>query len=210
MLADLLATDGVSEHCELRSRLGFMALHGGLEATTFEIAEECARRTNGSLYAVVQPDRLTWHVPSHRFDPAESDALARFCGHVDTAISIHGYGGVRDHPNRWLTIAVGGSGRDAAALVGGTLREHLSDYEVIDDIEEIPRQYRGLHERNPVNLVRSAGVQIELPPRVRGTSPIWAEHDFETDPMVPHTRSLIEALVEVAEALDLPGTGSFS
>ena len=209
MLADLLATDGVREHCELRSTFGFMALHGGLEATTFEIARECARQTDASLYAVVQPDHLTWHVPSHRFDPAESDALAQFCRHVDVAISIHGYGGIRDHPNRWLTIAVGGGGREAARTVGRVLREHLADYEVIDDMEEIPRQYRGLHERNPVNLVRSEGVQIELPPRVRGTSPIWAEHDFEADPMVPHTRSLVEALVEVAGLLDLPDPDRF-
>ena len=205
MLADLLATEGVREHCELRSTLGFLALHGGLEATTFEIARECARQADASLYAVVQPENLTWHVPSHRFDPADSPALTKFCQHVHVAISVHGYGGIRDHPNRWLTIAVGGGGREAAATVGKTLREHLADYEIIDDIEAIPRQYRGLHERNPVNLVRSAGVQIELPPRVRGTSPIWAEHDFDADPMVPHTRYLIEALVQVAGALDLPG-----
>lgn len=208
MLADLLASDGVAEHCELRSRVGFMALHGGLEATTFEIASESARRVDASLYAVVQPDGLTWHVPSHRFDPAESPALARFCSHVDVAVSIHGYGGVRDHPNRWLTIAVGGSGRGAAHVVASYLREHLAGYEVLDDIDGIPRQYRGLHPRNPVNLVGRAGVQVELPPRVRGTSPLWAEHDFEAEPLVPHTKSLISALVDAAREFELPRDGA--
>lgn len=210
MLADLLATEGVTEHCELRSRLGFMALHGGLEASTFEIASESARSVDASLYAVVQPDGLTWHVPSHRFDPAQSPALARFCSHVDTVVSIHGYGGVRDHPNRWLTIAVGGSGRDAAQVIARALRHHLDGYDVLDDIEEIPRQYRGLHPRNPVNLVGGAGVQVELPPRVRGTSPVWAEHDFEAEPFVPHTRSLIAALVQAAGELRLPQQGAKS
>ncbi|MGI9577776.1 MAG: poly-gamma-glutamate hydrolase family protein [Microthrixaceae bacterium] len=210
MLADLLATEGVREHCELNSSIGFMALHGGLEATTFEIAAESARRSGASLYGVVQPEQLTWHVPSHRFDPSESQALSAFCAHVDTAISIHGYGGIRDHPNRWLTISLGGGGRSRAAIVGGCLREHLADYEIVDEIDDIPRQYRGLHARNPVNLVKSAGVQIELPPRVRGTSPVWADHDFDTDPLVPHTYALIEALVQAVALLDQtrPGTAT--
>ena len=207
MLADLLATDGVTEHCELRSPIGFMALHGGMEAMTFEIASLCADRAGASLYGVVQPDGLTWHVPSHRFSPEESPALARFCNHVDTVVSVHGYGGIRDHPNRWLTISVGGSGRSEAAVVGAHLRERLPEYEVVDDIDSIPRQYRGLHERNPVNLTAGGGVQIELPPRVRGTSPIWQDHDFATEPLVPHTRSLVDALVSAAAKLDGTRTG---
>ena len=178
-----------------------MALHGGIEETTFEIAQDAAERAGASLYAVVQPDNLTWHVPSHRYDPAESEKLTAFLDHVEVAVSVHGYGGVPDHESRWLTIAIGGGGRAHAAVVGAALRSHLADYEVIDDIEAVPRQYRGLHPANPVNLVRTAGVQVELPPRVRGQSPVWADHDFNAAPFTPHTAALIDALAAVAEPL---------
>jgi len=201
VFADLLATDGVEEVCELRSTVGFMALHGGLEATTFEIARAASERSNASLYAVVQPDRLSWHVPSHHFDPAASPLLREFCDHVEVAVSIHGYGGVRDSEHRWSTIVLGGAGRAQAAIVARELRTHLDDYVVVDDIDSVPRQYRGLHPRNPVNLVRSAGVQLELPPRVRGTSPIWADHDFDAEPFTPHTSALLDALTAAAVGL---------
>jgi phage replication-related protein YjqB (UPF0714/DUF867 family) len=194
-LADLLATPGVVEHCELRSPVGFLALHGGLEAATFEIAAAAASRAGASLYAVVQPADLTWHVPSHRYALAESRALAAFCAHVEVGISLHGFGGVRDHERRWTTIVVGGSGRDHATIVADELRRALPDYDVLDDMDVIPREYRGVHPDNPVNRVRGAGVQIELPPRVRGSSPVWADHDFGAEPFVPHTVALLDALV---------------
>ena len=38
---------------------------------------------------------------------------------------------------------------------------------------------------NPVNLCRGGGVQIELPPRVRGASPMW--WDWEGPGLTPHT-----------------------
>jgi phage replication-related protein YjqB (UPF0714/DUF867 family) len=201
VLDELLATDGVTEHCDLRSSIGFMALHGGLEANTWEIAREAAERSSASLYGVVQPEHLTWHVPSTRYALGESDRLRSFCEHVEVVISLHGYGGVRDHPDRWLTICVGGGGRAEAHQVGAALRAHLEDYVVLDDLDDVPPQYRGVHPDNPVNRVRRAGVQIELPPRVRGTSPIWADHPFDTEPWVPHTRALLDALVVAAGQL---------
>jgi len=204
VLADLLATDGVVEHCELRSTVGFMALHGGIEEATFEIAAEAAGRVGASLYAVVQPERLTWHVPSWRYALGESAALAGFCSHVDVAISLHGYGGVRDHPQRWVTICVGGRGRREAGVVGEALRARLDGYVVLDDIDDIPAGYRGVHPDNPVNRVRVAGVQVELPPRVRGQGPVWEGHDVASDGWVPHTAALIEALVEAAGRLGDP------
>ena len=43
LFADLLATPGVEEVCELRSRFGFMAYHGGaLEEMTDVIASAAA------------------------------------------------------------------------------------------------------------------------------------------------------------------------
>lgn len=201
MLDELLTTPGVTEHSRLRSSVGFMALHGGLEDGTFEIADAAAAESGASFYGVLQPPDLSWHVPSHRYATEQSPALAEFCDRVEVAISVHGYGGVRDSPHRWLTILLGGGGRAQAAVVAAELRTRLLDYVVLDDLEEMPRQYRGVHPDNPVNRVRAGGVQIELPPRVRGTSPIWADHDFERSPMVPHTRALVDGLVAAAEEL---------
>lgn len=193
--AALLAAEGVVERCELRSPVGFLALHGGLEKGTAELAAEAARRCGGSLYAVVQPDELRHHVPSHRCSPDESERFAAFCAHVDVAVSLHGYGGVRDSDQRWTTIAVGGLDRRLAAELAARLRTGLADYLVLDDLEAIPAAYRGVHPTNPVNGFRRGGVQLELPPRVRGHSPMWAGHDFELAPFVPHGEALLAVLV---------------
>jgi len=165
MLEDLLAHDGVEERCELRSRFGFMAFHGGnLERGTDQIALEAARRADASIYAVVQPPDLRWHVPSLEFRPERSARLARFVAHVDVAVAVHGYG----RHARWTTLLVGGRHRPLAATVAAALQQRLGDgFVVVDDLEDIPRELRGLHRRNPVNLPRLGGVQLELPPRVR-------------------------------------------
>ena len=49
----------------------------------------------------------------------------------------------------------------------------------------IPRELRGLHPDNPVNVPPDGGVQLELPPRVRGLGPRWA--DWAGDGFVPPT-----------------------
>ncbi len=72
--AELLATPGVDEVCELRSRFGFMAFHGGaLEEMTDVIARAAAERTGASYYGVHQPKGMEHHIPSTRFDPAVSE-----------------------------------------------------------------------------------------------------------------------------------------
>ncbi len=53
-----------------------------------------------------------------------------------------------------------------------------------------------MHDRNPVNVPPAQGVQIELPPRVRGSSPMW--WDWEGPGLVPHTERLIEGLATAA------------
>ncbi|MCB0956399.1 MAG: hypothetical protein KDB12_09615, partial [Ilumatobacter sp.] len=78
------------------------------------------------------------------------------------------------------------------------LRPALPDYTIETDMEAIPTELRGLHAANPVNLPRHRGVQIELPPRVRGTSPIWK--DWAGPGLVPHTQALIDALAAAALA----------
>ena len=54
--AELLAHPDVVEEQVLASPVGFLALHGGLEPGTAEIAREAARRAGASCYAIVQPD----------------------------------------------------------------------------------------------------------------------------------------------------------
>src|SRR5437763_6991524 len=90
--ADLLARDDVTEILALRSAFGFMAFHGGLEGGTKEVALRAAEQAGASVYAVIQPAQLRWHVPSHRVTPDLSPALAAFLAHVDVAIAVHGYG----------------------------------------------------------------------------------------------------------------------
>ena len=190
---ELLATEGVREECRLRSRLGFMAYHGGsLEAVTDVVAEQAAERSGASYYGVVQPPDFNWHIPSHLVSPAESATLAEFLGHVDLVVTIHGYG----RHGFWTTLLLGGQHRTFADHIAGHLRTHLPDYHVETDLEEMPKELRGLHAANPVNLPRRQGVQIELPPRVRGSSPIWK--DWAGPGLVPHTESLIDGLVAAA------------
>src|SRR5436190_7173081 len=128
-----------------------MAFHGGnLEEGTDVIAAAVAGQTGASLYAVRQPVGLRWHLPSVEVAPADSPALAAFIDHVDVTIAIHGYG--RD--GMWTSLLVGGRHRSLATHVGTCLREAMPGYEVVDDLEQIPSDLRGVHRSNPVNLPR--------------------------------------------------------
>lgn len=190
MLADLLAHPGVEEVCELRGSFGFMAIHGGsLERGTDLIARAAAERSGASCYAVRQPSDLTWHVPSTAFDPAASPQLACFLAHVTTVVSVHGYGRV----GMWTTLLVGGGNRALAGRVAAALRTTLGDgFTAVDDLDAIPSPLRGVHPRNPVNLPRSGGAQLELPPRVRrGTDAPTFRPEYE--------EAVVEALASVVE-----------
>ena len=189
MLTELLALPGVVERCELRSRLGFLALHGGLEQGTAEIATDAAARCGASIYAVVQPADLRWHIPSALYDPDHSDDLARFLTHVDVVVSVHGFGGLRGSDERWVTALLGGGNRAFAAHLASALRTALPDYRWLDDLERIPSTLRGVHPANPVNRPRDRGVQIELPPRVR--------RDVDAEMLVACLASAVEQWQEV-------------
>lgn len=192
-LAAVLAAPGVSEIVELRSRFGLMAIHGGaLEAGTEEIATLAAEQAGASLYAVSYPDEVDLHLASTRYDPAESDGLRGFLDHVDVVISIHGYG--RD--GHWLRLLLGGVNRALAEHVAGALRARLPDYELVTDLDAIPVGLRGMNPANPVNRPAGGGVQLELPPRVRGTSPLSPPPG--DDGLSPPTRALIDGLAEAA------------
>jgi phage replication-related protein YjqB (UPF0714/DUF867 family) len=192
-LRDLLAHPGVEEVLEVRGRFGFMAFHGGsLEERTDLVARAAAERAGASYYGVHQPAGLRQHVPSHRFTADQSQSLAEFLDHVDVVITVHGYG----RRGLFTTMLLGGGNRNLAAHVAPHLRRALPAYLVEDDIEQIPKELRGLHLKNPVNAPRNGGVQLELPPRVRGMSPLW--WDWEGPHPTPHTAALIGGLVNAA------------
>jgi phage replication-related protein YjqB (UPF0714/DUF867 family) len=189
LFADLLAEPGVEEVLELRSRVGFLAFHGGsLERVTDVIARDAAQRAGASLYAVVQPPGLRWHIPSVEVTPDASPDLQRFLSHVDVAIAVHGYG----REGFWTTLLLGGTHRRLAEHLAAHLTPSLPDYTVVADLEAIPRELRGLHPSNPVNLPRGGGVQVELPPRVRGTTPHWQGWEGPGHP--PPTEALVAGL----------------
>ena len=145
MLDELLATVGVQERLFAGSRVG--------------------------VCAVVQPDDLRWHVPSHRYDPALSLCLRAFLASIDIVISVHGFGGVRGADDRWTTALLGGTNRELAADLAYALIQALPQYRWIADLDSMPPHLRGLHPANPVNRVALGGVQLELPPRVRRPGP---------------------------------------
>ena len=211
MLAELLATEGVEEICELRSRVGLMAFHGGsLEVVTDIVATEAAELAGASVYAIRQPWGFRWHIPSNAMDPAQSSSLQRFLDHVDCAIAVHGWGtdgwtqdprpSVSYEPSvfrfgsdgRDRPLLVGGRNRSLAAHVAESLRAALPAYDVVDDLDQIPPTVRGLDPRNLVNRVRDGGVQLELTPRVRGLPPFWPKE--QRGRACPDTQALIEGL----------------
>jgi phage replication-related protein YjqB (UPF0714/DUF867 family) len=192
-LSELLAYDNVSEECELRSSFGFMAFHGGeLEEMTDIIASRAAERAGASYYGIQLPDNLEWHIPSHKVTADQSPQLASFLSHVNIVVTVHGFG----RAGFFTSLLLGGRNRKLASHLGASLRDHLPAYTIIDDIEGIPDNLRGLHQNNPVNVVEHSGVQLELPPRVRGSSPLW--WDWEGPGLTPHTERLIDALVHCA------------
>lgn len=196
-LSQLLALPDIDEVVELSSTFGFMAIHGGgLESTTDVIAARAAASAGASYYGVLHPADVDHHLPSTAYQAHDSRGLARFLDHVDTVVSIHGYG----RRNRWTQVLVGGSNRRLAEHVAAHLGPRLDGYEIVTDIDEIPPGLRGQHPDNPVNQTSGGGVQLELPPRIRGLSPLSPPPD--EDGLSPPTRSLIDGLASAARTWD--------
>jgi phage replication-related protein YjqB (UPF0714/DUF867 family) len=191
---ELLAHPEVLEEQVLGSPVGFLALHGGLEPGTAEIAVAAARHAGASSYVIVQPDDLKRHVPSHEHDPADSPLLAGFLDHVDVVISVHGYWGHGDD-----ALLVGGRDRALASTLGARLRAALPEHRVVDQLDEIPRRLRGVDPRNPVNRA-ARGVQVELPHPVRAVGPYGRGEAGERHRR--HTAALVDALACFAREVD--------
>ena len=196
---ELLTKPGVVEVLDLRGPIGFCAFHGGnLERMTEQIASEAAARSGSSFYGVIQPRGTRHHIPSAKVDPAESTQLATFLDHCHHVIALHGYG-LKGH---FASLLLGGRNRELAGHVARHLRNALPAYRTIDDIDEIPKRLRGLHPKNPCNRPTGGGVQIELPPRVRGLTPLvvhWPSHDYRNR-RFPHVNDLIDGLITAAQS----------
>ncbi|MDA8045862.1 MAG: poly-gamma-glutamate hydrolase family protein [Actinomycetota bacterium] len=160
---DLLAHPAVWEESVLGAPIGLMAFHGGLETGTAEIARRAAALSGASLYVVEQPAELRWHVPSRSVDPHHSPQLRDWLDHVEVAVALHGYGRVRQ-PRR---VLIGGTNRALAGRLAVVLGARLPELQVVADLDDIPRELRGLHPANPVNRPSGRGVQVELPPSAR-------------------------------------------
>jgi phage replication-related protein YjqB (UPF0714/DUF867 family) len=119
---------------------------------------------------------------------------------VDVAVAVHGYG----RGGMFTTMLLGGQNRGLARHLGAALRTRLGHYRVLDELDDIPADLRGLHDLNPVNRPRAAGVQLELPPRVRGMGPFWAGWDRSRPN--PHTAELIATLADAAVAWPVAST----
>jgi phage replication-related protein YjqB (UPF0714/DUF867 family) len=195
-LSELLAEPGVVEVSRLRSRFGFLAIHGGgLEEMTDVIAERAAAVAGASVYLLRHPDRYPHHLSSANFLAAESTRLAQFLDHVDVTVSLHGYGRI----GRPTQLLAGGRNRVLAAHVAEHLE--LPGYHVVTDLDEIPLELRGQHPQNPVNKTRYGGTQLELPTRVRGISPRSPLPG--ADGLSPVTAALVQGLAAAARAWKL-------
>lgn len=192
-LSELLAEPGIAEVSRLRSRFGFLAIHGGgLEEMTDVIAERAADAAGASVYLIRHPDRYPHHLASAHFVAAESERLAEFLDHVDVTVSLHGYGRI----GRATQLLAGGRNRALAAHVAAHLE--LPGYHVITDLDRIPTELRGQHPQNPVNRTRYGGTQLELPTRVRGISPRSPVPG--ADGLSPVTSELVRGLTAAALA----------
>jgi phage replication-related protein YjqB (UPF0714/DUF867 family) len=136
------------------------------------------------------PDHYPHHLSSALFDPAESERLAEFLDHVDVAVSLHGYGRI----GRSTQLLAGGRNRALAAHLARHVQ--VPGYQVVTDLDAIPRELRGMHRDNPVNRVRNGGTQLELSVRVRGLSPRSPLPG--DDGLSPVTTALVQGLATAA------------
>ncbi len=160
---------------------------------TDEIAEAAALRANASCYSVVQQYPMREHLPSTEVRADQSPVLKEFFSHVEVVIALHGYG----RNDMWKTVLLGGQNRSLATELAIHLRAELPEFVFDDDLASIPTDLSGQHPLNPVNIPSLRGVQVELPPRIRGLTPHASEMP-RTDGRIEWTNRLIDGLVCVA------------
>jgi phage replication-related protein YjqB (UPF0714/DUF867 family) len=156
------------EHTDVRliegSRVGVLALHGGLEGGTAELAEHLSTAVGCTSLVFRQRGGHPWlHIPSADHARRDSPQLHEFLRHVHVVLSIHGHSGKSGSHSIYL----GGANRALAGVLAERLRRRAPAYEAVVDIRRIPPKLRGMNPNNPVNQAGIPGVQVELPPSAR-------------------------------------------
>ena len=191
MATSLLETSDAYEELEIRSEVGLMAYHGGtLEKATDAIARETAELCGASYYGLIQTNDDPLHFPSTKLFEYASENLNIFFQHVRVVITIHGYG--REH--LFHSVLLGGRNRALASHLASFLKMALPDYSFENDLEKIPKELRGLHPKNPVNIPALTGVQVELPPTLRWNREEWGWSDNGGIGRAKHVDDIIVAL----------------
>ena len=191
MATSLLETSDAYEELEIRSEIGLMAYHGGtLEKATDAIARETAELCGASYYGLIQTNDDPLHFPSTKLFEYASENLNIFFQHVRVVITIHGYG--REH--LFHSVLLGGRNRALASHLASFLKMALPDYSFENDLEQIPKELRGLHPKNPVNIPALTGVQVELPPTLRWNREEWGWSDNGGIGRAKHVDDIIVAL----------------
>ena len=191
MATNLLETSDAYEELEIRSEIGLMAYHGGtLEKATDCIARETAELCGASYYGLIQTNDDPLHFPSTKLFDYGSENLNVFFQHVRVVITIHGYG--REH--LFHSVLLGGRNRALASHLASFLKMALPDYSFENDLEQIPKELRGLHPKNPVNIPALTGVQVELPPTLRWNREEWGWSDNGGIGRAKHVDDIIVSL----------------
>ena len=191
MATSLLEASDAYEELEIRSEIGLMAYHGGtLEKATDAIARETAELSGASYYGLIQTNDDPLHFPSTKLFDYGSENLNVFFQHVRVVITIHGYG--REH--LFHSVLLGGRNRALASHLASFLKMALPDYSFENDLEQIPKELRGLHPKNPVNIPALTGVQVELPPTLRWNREEWGWSDNGGIGRAKHVDDIIVAL----------------
>ena len=198
MATNLLETSDAYEELEIRSEIGLMAYHGGtLEKATDVIARETAELCGASYYGLIQTNDDPLHFPSTKLFDYGSENLNVFFQHVKVVITIHGYG--REH--LFHSVLLGGRNRALASHLASFLKMALPDYSFENDLEQIPKELRGLHPKNPVNIPALTGVQVELPPTLRWNREEWGWSDNGGIGRAKHVDDIIVALSKAISLL---------
>ena len=78
-----------------------------------------------------------------------------------------------------------------------------STHDIIGSLDEIPKELRGLHPKNPVNIPPLAGVQLELPPTLRWNREEWGWSDNGGIGRAKQVDTLIASLSSAVKAWPL-------
>ncbi|MCC5475529.1 poly-gamma-glutamate hydrolase family protein [Streptomyces sp. NPDC059680] len=180
------------------SEIGLLALHGSNEGGTAQLADLVARRCGATSLVFTQPGvRQPVHIPSARMAAGHSALLREFLDRVSLTVSLHGH----MRPEAPHTIFLGGGNRAAARVLAEALAAGAPQFPAVTDLAAIPADLRGVHPRNPVNLTRLGGVQVELPLLAR----TGGGADIPPGPVAEALTAGVKALGAAASRRDVRG-----